>query len=549
MNTITGKKCRIFPFVVCVGSFLHPPYALSGADGKNYDKEDQIALSVPEKHTHSPQALARYLKKQMSGEESRARMLYRWVTANIAYDVEDLYGGKAGDNSPEGVLKRRKAICAGFAALFSRVAREIGLEAVVVGGGAKGYGYVPGTNFGPHAWNAVKIVGEWKLLDVTWGAGPVSKGKFERNFSEHFFLTPPELMIYTHLPDETRWQLLAEPLSTEQFAAQIDLSDSFFRLGFSPEDLHHRTTRITLNSDEGLRLRAPAGVEIRAYAGSADSSNMQGVAVTESQGSFVIPVQKFNSSVTNISIFAGRPSEGNVFQGILEYQVLTGVAPQLTANDLSAPVAIADGCGAAGLQKEDLNHKNSGVAVEADFALEIADRQDMEFSSRLEHEGVAVHRGSIVLGEEGKQVVRAVFSQAGIYHLLIFGRAKGEGGPQTFCMRYKISATGNAGGKVGFPEVHGRSSRSADWQFSPQSGYLKIGEVHNFNLTIPGASEVIVHDDSERITLKNNGAGQFSGRVKISGKKVAVFAAFEPAKKNGSSSSQSYTSILSYEGY
>lgn len=235
MNTITGKKCRIFAFVVCVGSLLHPPYALSGADGKNYDKEDQIALSVPEKYTGTPQALARYLKKQMRGDESRARLIYRWMAANLEYDVEDYYGGRSGDNSAEGVLKRRKAICAGFATLFTHLAKEMGLEVVTVVGGAKGYGYVPGTKFGAHAWNAIKIGGEWKLLDVTWGTGPVSKGKFERRFSEHFFLTPPERMIYTHLPDEVRWQLLAEPLSTEQFAAQIDLSDSFFSLAVAPQ--------------------------------------------------------------------------------------------------------------------------------------------------------------------------------------------------------------------------------------------------------------------------------------------------------------------------
>lgn len=160
-----------------------------------------------------------------------------------------------------------------------------------------------------------------------------------------------------------------------------------------------------------------------------------------------------------------------------------------------------------------------------------------------------MQRGSIVLGEEGKQVVRAVFSQAGIYHLLVFGRAKREASPKTFCMRYKILTTGSGSNMVGFPEIHGSSGRASDWRFSPQSGYLKIGEVHDFNLTIPGASEVIVHDDSERITLKKNGAGQFSGRVKILGRKVSVYAAFHPAKKTGSSASQSYTSILSYEGY
>lgn len=60
--------------------------------------------------------------------------------------------------------------------MFAAIAIKAGLEAVVVGGNGKGFGYsplkpgdpVPPYNAG-HAWNAVKIDGgEWKLIDCCW---------------------------------------------------------------------------------------------------------------------------------------------------------------------------------------------------------------------------------------------------------------------------------------------------------------------------------------------------------------------------------------------
>jgi hypothetical protein len=61
------------------------------------EKEDQIVLSMPEQHTGTPQAPARYLKKQTRVDESRARLIYGWMAGNLEYDVEDYYGGRRKD--------------------------------------------------------------------------------------------------------------------------------------------------------------------------------------------------------------------------------------------------------------------------------------------------------------------------------------------------------------------------------------------------------------------------------------------------------------------
>ena len=58
-----------------------------------------------------------------------------------------------------GALVNGKCVCAGYAAAFKLLADAAGLECVVVTGTLEG-------NL-PHAWNKVRIDGEWEILDVT----------------------------------------------------------------------------------------------------------------------------------------------------------------------------------------------------------------------------------------------------------------------------------------------------------------------------------------------------------------------------------------------
>lgn len=58
-----------------------------------------------------------------------------------------------------GALINEKCVCAGYAAAFHLLAREAGLESIVV------TGFLDGSL--AHAWNKVKIDGEWQIVDVT----------------------------------------------------------------------------------------------------------------------------------------------------------------------------------------------------------------------------------------------------------------------------------------------------------------------------------------------------------------------------------------------
>jgi uncharacterized protein (TIGR03000 family) len=41
-----------------------------------------------------------------------------------------------------------------------------------------------------HAWNAVKLDGEWHLVDATWGAGGIKDKQFVKKFKDYYFLAP-----------------------------------------------------------------------------------------------------------------------------------------------------------------------------------------------------------------------------------------------------------------------------------------------------------------------------------------------------------------------
>lgn len=100
---------------------------------------------------------------------------------NISYDVDRFFGGNLQPSTPQSTLQSGLAVCEGYAALFANLATHAGLEALVVSGHGKGFGYTnlaPGAPIPPydmnHAWSVVKIDnGEWKLVDSCWGAGHV----------------------------------------------------------------------------------------------------------------------------------------------------------------------------------------------------------------------------------------------------------------------------------------------------------------------------------------------------------------------------------------
>ena len=91
---------------------------------------------------------------------------------NVTYNLPGLLTNNLGDNDAESVFKTGLSVCAGFANLFKKILKVYcGLECKKISGEAKGLEVANSKNDNSHAWNAIKIEGDWYLVDSTWGSG------------------------------------------------------------------------------------------------------------------------------------------------------------------------------------------------------------------------------------------------------------------------------------------------------------------------------------------------------------------------------------------
>lgn len=200
---------------------------------------DDYALNVPSAYSSDMRLLVNYLIKPTSTDIEKTRVIFRWITQNVTYDDRGYNTGNYSDVSAEGVFKHRVAVCEGFSELFKAMGILAGLEIVKVSGYSKGYSYDSGDRFSDtnHAWNVIRIDGAWKLFDVTWaeGNGVTENGKLKsiKKFDEFWFNTDPYDFIFTHLPEEPKWQLIERPISKRYFEALPYVQSTLFEMGFN----------------------------------------------------------------------------------------------------------------------------------------------------------------------------------------------------------------------------------------------------------------------------------------------------------------------------
>lgn len=179
------------------------------------------------------------IQNDFENDIERARAAYLWITDNIKYDqnalrsvrIEKLffysdkydYEYKLKKRQQKKMLlafKNKIGLCEEFSVLFKELCNMIGLEAELILGVAKSASDIDSKNtIKNHGWNAVKINGKWKLVDVTWSAGYQDQktSLWVRKLNDHFFLTPPEEFLTSHYPEDSKWQLIDTPISVDTF--------------------------------------------------------------------------------------------------------------------------------------------------------------------------------------------------------------------------------------------------------------------------------------------------------------------------------------------
>lgn len=144
--------------------------------------------------------------------EAKARAIYDWICANIAYDTtKQIHDANTCWNTKRGV-------CQAYCELFCYMAEKVGLTAEMVNGKTKKHnGEIPEEG---HAWILVYKQGyDAILIDPTWGAGSVNGNKFIRNTDNSmWFDVSPYWMIFSHFPEKEEWTMLGDyKISEDQF--------------------------------------------------------------------------------------------------------------------------------------------------------------------------------------------------------------------------------------------------------------------------------------------------------------------------------------------
>ncbi len=225
----------------------------------------QIALGVTVEPGQWLKPLVEHLVAGTESEFVQAKAIHDWIGLNIEYCTEDSLADVMSGDFAATLIAGRSA-CAGYSNLFAKMCSLAGMECRTVPGYTRNYGLDVFAHEDPtkvnHAWNAVKLAGEWRLVDPTWDAGRLREGKFERAYSTDYLFSRPGMFSHTHFPSDPQWQLRSRPLTSEEFAHQPSLRAEFHTLGLSLVDSLRRVSDV-----DGLavvELQVPEEVSVYA---------------------------------------------------------------------------------------------------------------------------------------------------------------------------------------------------------------------------------------------------------------------------------------------
>ena len=114
----------------------------------DFDEDTQMELAIQRALAQIPAGASDF---------DKARILHDYLVLTCAYDEENYNAGTipAASYSAYGALVNHVAVCNGYTLAYQKLCQAAGLECQVV----------RGVN---HAWNVVKIDGQWYHVDTTW---------------------------------------------------------------------------------------------------------------------------------------------------------------------------------------------------------------------------------------------------------------------------------------------------------------------------------------------------------------------------------------------
>jgi len=295
----------------CIFFVLLADLVVAQKQSVNYHSIDWDVLSI---EASTPQELAKKLTVKYQTDVERTRAIFAWIAQHISYDYKfyRLRNNKSClDNGvdtstslkslnelvAEDVMKKRTAVCYGYARLFKCLCDYAGVPCEIINGYARGDFNRVESNFRTnHTWNAVKVDSSWHLVDVTWAGGYFTYGTndFIKRFDDKYFLTTPDLFAEDHFPDDLEWTLLQRPPIIKEFQRSPYKAKCFAKYNITSFFPTGGIIQAMIGDTINLQVRTDLAADRKIGGGSLEDSSIIG---TFPEAAFCKPLSNSNNIV------------------------------------------------------------------------------------------------------------------------------------------------------------------------------------------------------------------------------------------------------------
>ncbi|RBW58085.1 hypothetical protein DS884_09460 [Tenacibaculum sp. E3R01] len=235
------KKSLITFLLFTVSTFI---FSQEGVFDVKLTKVDKIIHSY--NNIKSINHLVEKIDYDFETNIEKARAVYTWIALNIAYENSNvlfspeflIYQNKESLKRLKDYKNRqtiveafetKKAVCLGYALLFNKVCNALKIKNELI------YGYTRSSveQIGKivsnknHVWNAVYVENEWKLIDLTYGAGYNYRGVWQKYLDVSFFDVNKDKLRLTHFPSKVFWRKYLKQKPLKEFCNDPFFHDSF----------------------------------------------------------------------------------------------------------------------------------------------------------------------------------------------------------------------------------------------------------------------------------------------------------------------------------
>lgn len=168
----------------------YPAYSSSN----NYSELTKSYSNVTEDDINTINSILNSIIKPGMTETEKIRTVHNWIVCNTTYN-DNYYDRGDSFNHVSNLLNNKTGVCQGYSVTFYIFMKQMGIPCTLVMGK---------TDNVSHAWNAVKLDGNWYYIDVTWD-DPVVNGKSNYpggdNISYEYLLCTYNHISKTHTED------------------------------------------------------------------------------------------------------------------------------------------------------------------------------------------------------------------------------------------------------------------------------------------------------------------------------------------------------------